>query len=510
MSTASRLISGSAASWARIGVTLLTQLVLVPVYLTYWDVETYGVWIAVLTLVSTLSMFDFGHQTYLEFEFLRIGKDDLLTLRKYLWSGVSVGLAISLLQIVAIVLIMTTGILPFLLDSNSPNSVLVRAAGWVLLAQGISWLLSKSVSGLLIRALAPFGYYPRMAWWNVFKESLSAVIPILAVVLGADLLTTGIVSAFTIVVCSVPQYVDAFRLLYRIGLEPTSPSIYLGFTNFLHSLALSARKLLEDMRHSSIRLVLIPLVGATGLATFATMRTGANVALQGLNTVTNPLMPELMRFLNQRDQARSEAAFGTVWFVVIALMAPAVVVLQVFVEPLYTLWTRGQMSFDPLLFAILSLNVLVYAAAQPAIAVVKGNNLLMPQLMLSILSAGLVIGLTLFLVPIYGLVGIGVALLTAEIVATVGYKMVAQRWLHRQGLSWPGNHYAIAMVSVLVAALAMTGLVWFPEIRWAILPTALGFFLLNLWKYWQVLPVIATQRTKKMVGAIPGIKKLFA
>jgi hypothetical protein len=65
MSVAKRLISVTAASWARIAVNMLSQLLLVPVYLIYWDVSTYGIWIAIQALVNILSMVDFGHQTFL-------------------------------------------------------------------------------------------------------------------------------------------------------------------------------------------------------------------------------------------------------------------------------------------------------------------------------------------------------------------------------------------------------------------------------------------------------------
>ncbi len=76
MSVASRLISGSAASWAQIAITAISQVVLVPVYLSHWSVATYGVWLAIQALISITSTFDFGHQEFLGYEFLRIGRDD--------------------------------------------------------------------------------------------------------------------------------------------------------------------------------------------------------------------------------------------------------------------------------------------------------------------------------------------------------------------------------------------------------------------------------------------------
>ena len=85
MSTAARLISGSAASWAQIAVNMASQIVLVPIYLSYWDAETYGVWLAVQGIMSVLSMLDLGHQNFLAYEFLRLGSSDRVAFARYLW-----------------------------------------------------------------------------------------------------------------------------------------------------------------------------------------------------------------------------------------------------------------------------------------------------------------------------------------------------------------------------------------------------------------------------------------
>jgi O-antigen/teichoic acid export membrane protein len=443
----------------------------------------YGIWLAIQALVSITVTLDFGHQEFMGYEFLRIGRENRVKLSLFIWSGVSVGLLISLLQILLLLAFLATGTLPKLLGkAGGMNSELLHDAGLVLVLQGIAWLLSISITGLLFRALAPFGYYPRMAWWNLGSAIVTAFVPITAVVLGAHLLLTGLVMASATVAFSIPVYIDLFRLLRREQIPFCRPSAKLGWKNFLRSLAISGKWLLENARQQGVRIVLAPLAGAAGLAAFSTMRTGANVALQGLNTVVNPLMPELMRFLHQRDQARIESAFGTIWFILIAVLSPAMVMIQSIIEPLYLLWTRGRVLFNPLLFASLSLSVLIYAVAQPAIAIVKGNNLLKPQLLLSFVAAFIVVGGVYILVPSLGILGAGVALIAAEIVAAIGYQLVARRWLLQQSLLWPTQ-------------------------KWVVLTIALLLLLGNLWRYWQSLPAIATQNAIRILSSLPGLKQ---
>ncbi len=498
------------ASWSGIGVLLLTQVVLVPLYLSYWSLETYGIWLAIQALISVLTSVDFGHQEFLGFEFLRLGKDKRAEIGRYLSAGILVSVGLNVAQTALIGGIIAAGALPHLLEKTAGiGSRALHEAGLVLLLQGVAWFVSTSLPGLLARALAPYGYYPRMAWWGLLATVVSALVPIVAVCCGAELLATGLALTGALVVASIPQYVDMWRLLRQEGIGFGRPSLALGGQNFGHSLAVSGKGFLETARLQGVRLLLAPLAGVASLAAFATMRTGANVALQGLNSITSPMLPDFMRFLHQRDQARSEAAFGVVWILVVSVMTPAVVLLQACIEPLYLLWTRGRIVFDPVLFALLSLGVLVHALAQPAISIVRGNNLLRPQLALSALAAAVVVGGLYVLVPLAGILGAGIALLAAEIVATAGYRLVAQRWLRQHQLAWPQRAAGVAAASLWIAAAGMAAMLWLPQAKWLALPATLLLLGWNSWRYWQALPEFATGQAKRFAIALPGVRRLL-
>ncbi|WP_069660969.1 lipopolysaccharide biosynthesis protein [Arcticibacter eurypsychrophilus] len=513
MSVSSRLISGTVAAWVQIGINLLTQLALVPIYLTYWRVETYGLWLAILSFAAILNSLDLGFQEYLGYEFLKIGREDLSKISEYLCSSIFIGVVLGIIQIVIMIGAVFWGILPHLLGERLTrinNTNTIYDAGIVLLLQGAAWLICGSIGGLLNRVLSVFGYYPRMAWWGIFASVLMNLTPAIAVMNGAGLLYTGIILAIVRVLSDVPIYVDMIRLLRKEGVKIVFPSLMLGWQIFVRSSVISVTNLFENFRQQGARLFLTPFVGAIGLAAFATMRTGANVAMQGLHTITNPLMPDLMRFLHQRDQVRSNIAFSTVWVVAIALMAPALIVLQAVFEPLYRAWTRGQIPFNHWLFALLSLGVLVYAISQPAISVVRGNNLLKQQITISSLTAGVVILGIVILVPLFGIMGAGMAILLAEIIACVAYSMVAKQWLSQHELIWPQRSFNRALISVWIAAISMSGMIWLPQYKWIIICISMLALFWNFWRYWHTLPVLATQHAMRLVINLPGVKFLFS
>ena len=487
-----------------------SQIALVPVYLSYWDAKTYGVWLAVQGIVSLLSMLDLGHQNFLAYEFLRLGIDNRPRLAKYLSSGIVTALIISLLQVVVMAGFMFTNVLGFLIgDSGSDDPTLLNAAGIALIIQGVSWFLFATVPGLIGRALAAFGYFPRTAWWGVVSMIVNAVAPLIAVVFGAGLEVTSLALMIGSAAFTIPLCIDYAKRLRHEKIQLAKPSLAIGYLNFRKSLPLLGKSLLENVRQQGVRLVLTPLAGPVALVAFSTMRTGANVALQGLNTIVNPLLPDLMRFLHTRDQERTESAFATIWILVVAVMAPGVVILQVLIEPLYVLWTQNKVSFDPLVFALLSLGVLVYAVVQPAMAVVIGNNLTRIQLALTMLAAVVVLTGIIATVPLLGIAGAAFALLVAEIGAAFGYKKYARKWLEENDLQWPGDAFNIAMVALLNAAVSLGLMIILPGFKWVVLPVSLLFFGWNVYRYWNVLPGIARQNAKNVARKIPIINSLL-
>jgi O-antigen/teichoic acid export membrane protein len=504
MTTILRLTSASLASWLRIGITLCTQIFLLPVYLSYWDRKTYGVWLAIQAAISLTTLPDTAYSNFLGYEFLIIGGNDRRRISVVFSASVPISLAIGTIELIAVFLLVRLGAQAWLFGTNSAvDSQLMKDAGIVLLIQSMIWPIFGSVGATAGRLLSPLGYFPRMAWWGVVTTIATSLIPAIAVILGAGLLGAGIALGLATVLYCVPLYADIYRIAKREGLVFVRPDWAMGLRNLWNSSPLIAKTLLEMTRQQGIRIILSPLAGVSAMAAFATMRTGANCVLQGLNTITNPLLPELMRFLVARDQARCEASFAVVWLVVTACMAPAVIVLQWVAPHLFGLWTRGKISFDPLLFATLSDGILIYALSQPAMAVVQGNNLLRAQLVISALAGGTAILGLLAMVPAFSILGAGIALLLAEIVSVVGYVGVASKWLGTQSMRWPSPAFRTVTASVGVSGIATAAMAILPAYAGLIMAAGALIESLLAVVYWKQVPAVARSRVAQIVASMP-------
>ncbi|HEV7381745.1 MAG TPA: hypothetical protein VGN64_18240 [Dyadobacter sp.] len=508
MSTTRRLISGTIASWAKIGVTLVTQIALVPIFLTHWNVKTYGIWIAIQALVTVISTFDRGFVDYLGYKCLQIGPSGRREIGSIMVSGIKTIILFGLLQLVPIILFSLSPYMPYFLGEVIDDQLINPDVGWALVFQWFAWTFFSNTTGLLFRGLNVFGYYPRMGWWDAFIAVITSLVSVLIVATGGDLFLVSSGTAISIAIVNICRYVDIKFLIQKEQIPIGLGNLNGGIASYLTSLRLSLRYFLENFRQQGVRIVLAPLAGAASLAAFSTIRTGANVTQQGLLTITNPLLPELMRFLNHKDGEKMEASFATVWLILVVILSPAVIILQTFAPPLFQIWTKGKIIYDPVLFAFLSFGVLVYALSQPALAIIVGNNMLKEQVAVSVV-ASIVLALCLFtLVPYWGITGAGIGLFLSETIAAIKLIKYAKLWLNKNSMQWPVGASVIATRSIAISILSILSIIALPGYQIIILIVSLVVSTWNIVQYWANLPKFAIARIKSVFMQIPLINKI--
>ena len=195
-------------------------------------------------------------------------------------------------------------------------------------------------------------------------------------------------------------------------------------------------------------MIVAPLVGPAGLVLFMTSRTIANVLAAGLATITIPLTPELARYLNLRDAAKTASVMTVVWLVLVGVLAPGAVAASFFIEPVFATWTRGRIPFDAVLFALFSIGVLLLAFSQPAIAVLHCLNRVKLQLIISGLATTVALTATFIAAPLLGVRGAAGSLLAAELIVAVSSVVALRRTFRSLGMPWPQVQTTITATSI--------------------------------------------------------------
>jgi O-antigen/teichoic acid export membrane protein len=499
VSTLHRFLSASAAGWVKILLTAGGQLVLVPIFLSHWSVEEYGCWLIMQTIVSLSSILSAGHQNFVGFEFLKVGDKHPDQFRVLFYSAVPWVLLIALFELLVLAGLIYFGFMRSTFDPQRSldPTLLHQAFGAVLLSSAMA--LIASVSGLAGRAVAPYGYFPRMNWWQTYQGLLGSITSAVAVSAGANLLETSICGALAGLAFNIPIYIDLWRMLSRHGIRPIRPDWSTGFRNFTHSVAIALTTVLDIFRQQGVRVLLNSTIGVTGMTAFATTRTMSNLSLQGIGTVTAPVMPEIMRFLRERDAERTNAIIGFVWALAVIALGPVLIVFQWIMPVVYHFWTRGKIGFNPMLFGLFSISLLIFALARPLIAILQGNNLLKVQLYISIGNSIIAVAGILIFSGIFGVSGAATALLIAELVATSLSAFFAKRWLDRHGIRFPWELFYVALTSIAVAAIAILSMVAFQKAITPILAVALFVNCFVVVAYYRKLPPLAVAKVRGIV-----------
>ena len=503
MSAVKRVISGTLALWLRIFVTIISQIIAVPLYLSYWSIETYGTWILIQSIITFLTIFDIAHHNYLGNEFLKLGKKRTDEIGAVLFTGLVTALIVAVLIFLTFLMMTLSGLISQWAGIEDVKNQAFEISLLITLA---TWILTITYTGIVGRALYPFGYYPLCAWSGVLIALMTTTSSMAAVYFGFDLIGTTIATCIVTLICNSILSVILFRLAKKENLIVKKLNIKLGFSRFFASLGIGAQSGLDILRLQGVRFILLPLSGMGQMIAFSTMRTGANLAQQGIGTITGPLMPELMGYLTTRDQPRTESAFAVIWLVLCVVLVPAVLIIQFIAPILFPIWTQGKIDFNPLLFSLLSLGVLVSALAQPPIAVVNGNNLVLQQFIISVISTSTTVGGIYLMVPRMGITGAALALLLGEIITLASYVYVAKKWLVKAEMRWPNSAFANASLSIVVAAFGMGSMIYFPNYGDYCLILALTAQLLVIAAYWSKLPYIARQRAaSQAVRILPAL-----
>jgi O-antigen/teichoic acid export membrane protein len=320
-----------------------------------------------------------------------------------------------------------------------------------------------------------------------------------AVAAGADLLQTSICTVLVGIAFNIPIHLDLWRMFRRHGIHPVRPDRSTGFRNFSRSVAIALTTVLDIFRQQGVRVLLSSTIGISGMTAFATTRTMSNLSLQGIGTITAPVMPEIMRFLRERDAERTNAIIGFVWALAVVTLAPVLIVFQWIMPVVYHYWTRGKIGFNPMLFGLFSISLLIFALARPLIAILQGNNLLKVQLYISIGNSVIAVAGILLFSGMFGVSGAATALLIAELAATILSAFYAKQWLERNGIRFPWELLYVALTSIAVAAIAILSMVTFQTEVTPILAVSMVVNCFIAVAYYRRLPPLAVAKMRGLL-----------
>jgi O-antigen/teichoic acid export membrane protein len=450
-STTRQILSASFASWIGIFANIIIQIALVPVYLSYWGTETYGLWLIFLSIWSILIITYNGYQIYVGFEVIKVA-DKKPEVNIIMSSTMIIAMGISILLVFISLMFWKydTGILLGL------SVEMASLLGQLLIIYSAALLVSGSFHGVIEKWLIPYGFNPYFSWFRTGRLVINNLVAVIAVSNGLDILDTVFIVALSDILMFWLSSWFLIKVLRKNELGWSNNfSLMLGLSYLKGASYLMLKYLLDSIRNVGLRIFLAPSLSVTQIAQFTTLRTPSNIVMQGANSLAFAIQPELMGAIRDKELDKVFVLNTFIWLLISFLIIPFVFILQLVMPFFFEVWTLGKLSFDKEVFTVFSIIVVIYTLYLPLESIVKGNNLVKKQVFISALAALLLVILISWLSPTHKLLGAAFSLLIVEIVALFLYLTFVFNWLNNAGFKVPYFLFVITFTNVLIFALLL-------------------------------------------------------
>jgi O-antigen/teichoic acid export membrane protein len=481
---------------------LLQTIIQVPILLHYWEPRIYGLWGTLLATISLVTSLDSGHQNFLGNRFCEQWVQSKDKLRQELASGVRAAVVLAAIEILVGVGVAVGGGLAWMgaVAVQTSQATVLKALAVYL----IYWAVFGAVGGILVRLYTPAGFYDRAQWLGLISRLLAFLGLIAAASLGGSVLEAMAAQVIVGTVFNIYLFWDlrchfpAFVPWWRGGNWATA------WQNFQLSLVLTANGVVEQLASNGLILLVGSVLSAVSVALFMTVRTVANIGIQGANIMLNPLAPDLVRYHVKREGDKLASVFAASWFAGTSLITAGLTVGVFVLEPVYALWTRGALPLDRLLFAYLGAAVAVRQWAAPFQTYLASMNRLRPQTLMALIRAVLGLGLAAVLLPRIGLPAAGLGAFAAEAGAGVVAALAVHAQMRALGARFPlkSAFYALGQIGIttVVWLLFAYGVVG----RSCWVPASLLLIALLAWWQWRTLQ----QQVKSRLLSLFRFRKL--
>ncbi|MCA1455261.1 hypothetical protein I6F35_18910 [Bradyrhizobium sp. BRP22] len=432
---------------------IIQQVALVPVFLHFWSGEELAAWFVIYAIGNLVLVADGGLQLRAINRFFsfkssvdcdgRTAAFYIATLRLYLWlSATLVGLAVT-----AALAVSPSTVFRFEAIKNFD-------AAFVAMTVGMLLTLPAGLVSALYRAR---GLYGRAVWLQSFATLIGQIAQLVAIVATGSLfavtfvyVTMQILGAVYLVAIDAPRLHPFLRkargtrsIRWMVGqLRKAAPFGIAGATELA-------------LMNLPVLLVSALVADRVAVAQWGLIRVAAGLLRALCLQATLPLAAELGHdyAVGATERLRALYARGSV---LVAVLASAVVSgLLPFWPDFFALWTRGAITYDPLLAKIMLIGTGVAAPAILALSYANYSN----RADLLVRSKGLqfivFFAVSLLMIPELGPLGAAVAIVASDLLVQFGLLTLV---IMRQTLRHPFRHLMFLAGIMLATILAGWGL----------------------------------------------------
>lgn len=407
-----RLLRGFGANGLSQIVTVVIQIVSVPIFLQSWGQELYGEWLIISAIPTYISMSDIGFTTAaandMTMNVARGEKSSALEVFQSIW------LLISFISF--IIIITATSIVYLFPVSNWLNLTELNQSE----VKGVIILLTLYVlmgmqKNLIIAGFRCDGNYALGVTYASLLRLFEYGILIIFVFFGAS----PAIAALSFFLSSI------FGIfLMKITLSNKSHWLVYGYKyaslNNLKKLVKPATASMSfplgnAISNQGIIIAIGSTLGATNVVIFSILRTLSRLALQVMGMIKNSVSPEISAAYasNEMTLARKlhrHACQLSLWMALVTVL-----ILGLLGEPIVTLWTKNIINFDRTLFYLMLVIIVISSFWFTSLTVLTSTNNHQKVSIYYLVTTIISLILAVILINELGLNGAVIALIFAEL-----------------------------------------------------------------------------------------------
>jgi O-antigen/teichoic acid export membrane protein len=500
-SRARRIVGGWSANILQLLLAMTQQIVLIPLFLTYWTGDTLSAWLTIFAAGNLVLAADAGLHVWALNRFLSFKSRPDCDRRTRRYYGAVLQLFVWLAALLALVLIATFALV-------SPSSVLGFSAepgfdsAFAIMTLGAVATLPGNLVSSLYRARGLYGRIVIVQAWGTALGQLGQVVGIMA---------TGSLRA--VAIAYVMGQIAAFVYVLGVDVRKQLPSVEnirqriswrWTIGQFVGAFPFAIVNFAEaGLSYLSVLLIGIFVSDRIAIAQWGLTRTIASL-LRGLCIqITLPLAAELGHdhAIGARESLRRLFARGSIILALFASITTSGAV--VFWPDFFEIWTKGAIPYDAVLAVTLLLGMCLGAPAILALGYAnysdRGNLLLWTKS----LQLAIFLTLSIVLIPKLGPLGAALALVSSDSIAQIGVLFTV---VIREILRHPIRH-VLTLIAITVTIVS-SGVAIGEAIRYLLPGTGTAHFLMEcaLWLVAVALlasPLANGRFRDKLAEAIP-------
>jgi O-antigen/teichoic acid export membrane protein len=419
-----RIVSGAGANIYGQIVSIAIQVLSVPLFLSYWDLQTYGTWLIISTVPAYIGIADLGIFSAVSNRVtLHTSRADWHAANKTFHAGVSAFLVLALLLLIGIaVLSMNVKYMP---------EVVVNNFGAICGSLAISGLMF--LGPLFDAKYRAAGCYARGMCLISTARIFDLAGALLALHIESSVSSASYGALLGRLVSSVLLYIDSSWIERKLRWMPKEICWDEVKSLALPSFSMAAFTIGNALGVQTATLVIGYMAGAAVSAIFNTYRTLSRVVLQLVSAFNNSAQHEFAVLFGRGEVEKAKDTTKRMELF-LALATFILSLLGIALAPLILdLWTKGKISFQLVPLGLIVLASSLFACGQVGrslmIALEKQGKLGLVFILVAAMQSLLMIPL----VKYFGMVGAGLSLLIGEVIFYVATKRLLRRVFYSLG-----------------------------------------------------------------------------